>query len=389
MWGERYMNKKKIRNSNYELMRIISMFLIILYHVIYHGQVIQNCYNEGAKIILELLEFLTLVHVNSFVLVTGYFQSTSNFKQSKLWSILNASIFYRILIMLILLFGGVIILDKLTIIKEAFPININEYWFIKCYILLYCLSPFINKGLKNFDKRSFQKLLIAMFVIFSLLPLMTGRSFFENNGFSLYQFIYMYIIGAYLRRYPLDKNYIFKAMSKRMYQLVLIFVFFGSLFLNYIFSKYALSIIGINSILDEISSYITEASILYNNPFVVIQTIAYFAFFATLSINSKIINKIATLTIGVYLIHDNNFVRALIYDALKINNGPIYSYKFIIYVIIISVVIYIFCLVIEWLRQLLFRFIYKLKISYKIREKYYRFINSIHFIKIEESKEEV
>ena len=386
--GERYMSTTKVRNSNYELMRIISMFLIILYHVIYHGQVLQNCHNEGAKIILELLEFFTLVHVNSFVLLSGYFQSTSNFKQSKLWSILNASLFYRVIIMIIFIFLLGYSLDKLTIIKEAFPININEYWFIKCYILLYCLSPFINKGLKNFDKRNFQKLLLVMFVIFSLLPLMTGRSFFENNGFSLYQFIYMYIIGAYLRRYPLDKNYIFKVMSKRMYQLVLIFIFSGSIFLNYIFSKYTLSITGINSILDELSSYITEASILYNNPFVVIQTIAYFAFFATLSINSKIINKIATLTIGVYLIHDNNFLRGFIYNALKINNGPIYSYKFIIYVIIITIVIYICCLIIEWLRQLLFKFVYNLKISYKIREKHYNFINSIHFVKID-SKEEV
>ena len=74
------MNKTKIRNSNYELMRIVSMFLIVLYHVIYHGQVLQNCHNEGAKIILELLEFFTLVHVNSFILVSGYFQSTSRFK---------------------------------------------------------------------------------------------------------------------------------------------------------------------------------------------------------------------------------------------------------------------------------------------------------------------
>ena len=52
------MLKERKRNSNYELMRIVSMFLIILYHVIIHGKVIENCYNEGAKIILEFLEFL-------------------------------------------------------------------------------------------------------------------------------------------------------------------------------------------------------------------------------------------------------------------------------------------------------------------------------------------
>ena len=287
------MDKVKMRNSNYELMRIISMFLIILYHVIYHGEVLQNCYNEGAKIILEFLEFFTLVHVNSFVLLSGYYQSTSNFKQSKLWSIINASLFYRIVIMVVLLALGIITLDKVTIFKEAFPININEYWFIKCYILLYCLSPFINRGLKNFDKKSFQKLLLVMFIIFSIIPVVTGRQFFENNGFSLYQFVYMYLIGAYLRRYPLDKSHIFKVMSKRMYQLVLIFIFFFALTLNYVFYEYASSLSGVNSLMDELSSYITNNAILYNNPFVVIQTIAYFAFFGTLSIKSKLINRLS------------------------------------------------------------------------------------------------
>lgn len=387
--GERYMSITKVRNSNYELIRIISMFLIVLYHVIYHGQVLQNCHNEGVKIILELLEFFTLVHVNSFILLSGYYQSTSRFKQSKLWSIINASLFYRIVIMGLLLSFGIITLNKVTIFREVFPININEYWFIKCYILLYCLSPFINKGLKNLDKKSFQKLMVVMFILFSILPVMTGRLFFENNGFSLYQFVYMYIIGVYLRRYPLDKSYIFKVMSKRMYQLILVFIFFSSLTLNYVFYKYASSLTGINTIIDEVSSYITNNAMLYNSPFVVIQTIAYFAFFGTLSLKSKLINKLSVLTMGVYLIHDNNFVRAIIYDALKINNGPIYSYKFIIYVIIITIVIYICCLIVEWLRQLLFKFVYNLKISYKIREKYYHFINSIHFVKIEESKEEV
>lgn len=382
------MDKVKMRNSNYELMRIISMFLIILYHVIYHGEVLQNCYNEGAKIILEFLEFFTLVHVNSFVLLSGYYQSTSNFKQSKLWSIINASLFYRIVIMVVLLALGIITLDKVTIFKEAFPININEYWFIKCYILLYCLSPFINRGLKNFDKKSFQKLLLVMFIIFSIIPVVTGRQFFENNGFSLYQFVYMYLIGAYLRKYPLDKSHIFKVMSKRMYQLVLIFIFFFALTLNYVFYEYASSLSGVNSLVDELSSYITNNAILYNNPFVVIQTIAYFAFFGTLSIKSKLINRLSVLTIGVYLIHDNNFVRALLYETLKINNGPIYSYRFIIYVIVISLFIYITCLIIEWLRQVLFKAIYNLKVSAKIREKYYNFINSIHFVKID-AKEEV
>ena len=45
------MNKEKERNSAYELMRIVSMLLIVLYHVIMHGKVLENCQNESLKII--------------------------------------------------------------------------------------------------------------------------------------------------------------------------------------------------------------------------------------------------------------------------------------------------------------------------------------------------
>ena len=77
-------------------------------------------------------------------------------------------------------------------------------------------------------------------------------------------------------------------------------------------------------------------------------------------------------------IHDNNFVRDNIYKWLKIDNGPIYSYKFIIYILAVSVAIYIVCSIIEYLRQLLFNFIYKLKISEKARNKYYQTIHEIN-----------
>lgn len=90
---------KQERNSNYELMRIISMFMIVVYHIILHGNVLGNYQNEGAVLLTKFILFIAIVHVNSFILVSGYFQSTSKFKQSKLWSIINQSLFYRIIIL--------------------------------------------------------------------------------------------------------------------------------------------------------------------------------------------------------------------------------------------------------------------------------------------------
>ena len=70
---------KNIKKSNFELMFLISMFLIVLCHIINHGQTLQHS-NGTILLILKLLISITLVHVNSFILLTGYFQYNKHFK---------------------------------------------------------------------------------------------------------------------------------------------------------------------------------------------------------------------------------------------------------------------------------------------------------------------
>ena len=355
----------KTRNSNYELMRIVSMFLIVLYHALLHGNVINNS-TGNLKIFFELLEFMTLVHVNSFVLLSGYFQVDSKFKQSKVWSITNSCIFYKALVIIIFSLFGIMTFSKTTIFQELFPLNLTEYWFIKYYLFLYCLSPFINKAISNFDKKTFKKLLVLIFVIFSIIPIITGNQGFENTGYTFLQFTYLYLIGAYFKKFPV--------VVKRI-KLVLIFIV--SIILNYLIYKLTFKVQGINNLIDWFSNNIKLFSIYYSNPFVMIQSIAYFLLFGTFKFKNKFINKLASLCFGVYLIHDNNIVRGYIYRWLKIDNGLINNISYVFYLIIIVILIYIVCSLIEYIRQVIFRFIYDRKISLKIRNKYYEYLDKL------------
>ena len=57
---------KTARKSNYELMRIISMFLIVLSHVITHGRIIENTESyPGIREIFIFIKIITLVHVKN------------------------------------------------------------------------------------------------------------------------------------------------------------------------------------------------------------------------------------------------------------------------------------------------------------------------------------
>ena len=274
---------------------------------------------------------------------------------------------------------NVIPTDKNMIISELFPIELifNSYWFIKYYILLYCLSPFINNAISSFTQKKLRNLLIVLTIMSSILPFLCGLNSINNNGFSLYHFIYLYLIGAYIRKYPLKESYIGRVMSNSLWQLVLIIFMLLSVISNYVLLKSGTSLHGINNILDIISDNIQRTSMIYSNPFVIAQTISYFCLFETFKIKSKIINGISSLTIGIYLIHDNHFIRENIYKWFKIDNGIIYSYKFILYAIGITVIIFIISAFIEFIRKTIFHYISKTKISITIRNKYYEWFNSL------------
>lgn len=381
--GGNGMNKE--RASNFELLRILSMFFIVLCHTIHHGNMIINCTNEGLKVILQIMILIIVVHVNSFVLITGYFQSKSEFKQSKLWSIINANWFYRVLILIIFSLLNLEVFTTVDKFINIFPLNLEEYWFINPYLVLYCLSPFLNKFIDSLQKKDYQKLLIVLFILLSIFPYITGNRIYPNSGYTLYNFIVLYLIGAYLRRYPLKESHLFKKLSNNGFQLFTIVVFLICIIVNYSFGVTANSLLRKNSLFDMLGYSIIDMTIAYSNPLVIIQSIAFFSFFGTLNFRSKIVNKLSKLTLGIYMIHENPYVRKNIYKWIGIDGREIASYKYVLYALLAAAMIYIGCSIIEYIRQLIFKGISRFKISKKIREKYYSYIKDI-YIKQEPEK---
>ena len=96
-----------------------------------------------------------------------------------------------------------------------------------------------------------------------------------------------------------------------------------------------------------------------------------------MNIKSKFINNYSKLMLGIYMIHEQNYVRGKIYTWLGIVDGNHNSYKFILYVFLVAFVIFIACSIIEFIRQKIFLFFYNRKISKTIREKYYLWIDKL------------
>lgn len=73
------MDRIKGRNSNFELLRIVSMFMIVIWHFIIHSGIYYNT-SGYSHILIQFVCALLMIHVNSFVLLSGYFQSDKPMK---------------------------------------------------------------------------------------------------------------------------------------------------------------------------------------------------------------------------------------------------------------------------------------------------------------------
>lgn len=355
-------NKNKERLSNFELMRVISMIMIIMWHIITRSKIEYNC-SESISIIIRFIKSIIVVHVNSFILVSGYFQYNKQINNRKIFDIIKESWFYRVLFIVIFMILGYETLTKDTI-KEFSIIDITQnYWFVNYYIALLIISPFINKMIKIMTQKEHRSLIIILMILFSIIPTISSNKNIDNSGFSLIQFILMYIIGSYFGKYKLHNNPHFCNYSKLKIKMILITVCTNMILLNFLlnhFANYLLS--STNSYIQEIGYLIDSSTYFYSNPLVIIQSCCYFLFFESISINSKFINKLSKLMLGVYMIHDNLVIRTHIYIWLRLDTKYIFTSKTIIFcMIVLTFVIFIICSIIERIRILLKQMFTRLK----------------------------
>ena len=72
---------KRKRNANIELIRIISMLMIISVHAMYKGDILLSLDNPTATVVSSwILECIGVNGLNLFMLITGYLMVKSDFK---------------------------------------------------------------------------------------------------------------------------------------------------------------------------------------------------------------------------------------------------------------------------------------------------------------------
>ena len=291
----------KHRDSGIEALRIVSMLLIILHHFSIHTPWSDNASFLSSSLI-SCLAIGGKVGVNVFVIITGFFQSKSFFKaKSILRTCVQVYVYAIICLLLYIMLCGVPSRNMIT--RSLFPLFTELNWFVPPYLLLYCLSPILNKLLKPCSAKVLNRTVLIGFMILSVIPTFIGQSAFDAN---IIWFVYLYVLGATLRKSSENeagqgRNFItiIRANTTGIFVLCLAiecFFIVSGIYLNRTYGT------------DIDTMYLTSQSSIIT---VLLSIVLFQAFSYSDMGYSSVINKIARSTFCVYLIHDNPLIREI------------------------------------------------------------------------------
>lgn len=328
------------RRTNIELLRIIAMLGIVIAHLIgYSPEVSQMFSAAGTQTLyLSILSCAGKIGVHIFFMITGYFLISKSFRLVRICKVWKTVWIYSMLALLVaLLFVPSSVGGASRIIQSIFPITTDTYWFVTTYIIIILLSPAINYLLKKVD--SPKKILVFFFCVAAFyLANFAGKLAGIGFGFDLISshrlltYSITYSVGALFALHPPNISF-----CKR---LLLLFLAGSCLVAWRVVMLHLINIRGYDLwVIDD------------RDIFVFLVACSLFLLFSGLTIkNNAIVNKIAGATFAVYLIHENCFLRPIIWNTFDIYSsfGGWFLY---IYPLTFGIIILLSCSVFEILRQ--------------------------------------
>lgn len=337
--------KKETRNTNFEILRSVSMLLIISWHFILYGIDNTNFYLSTPVetfnyTYLEFSRVISSVAVNTYILITGYFLSTKTFKSVRILRTYIQLAFYAIIIFLFVCLWGNNSFSWKTLLL-CLKLDQKTYWFVTNYLGLLIIAPFLSKAIQGLNQRTYNRLLIALIVLSTswIAGFPFGNLFKFDWGYSLFWFIVLFLTGGYIKKFDFS-------IGKRVGTDLLIGCAILTIF--YMMIAYLKARFTPPYILSDIR---------YNGlPFFL--SIIIFSYFKQKKIAQNAFNHFmiwaAPYTFGVYLIHDNEYIRNVIWKELVdysfFTDSP---WLVFIHLGVISFT-FIICILIDYMRKRIF-----------------------------------
>lgn len=340
------------RHYGIDFLRILSMFSVVLLHVLGEGGVGRAVepYSKSYYAYLSL-RFLHEFAVDAYGMISGYVLYKSRPKLSRLLVLWFEVLFYSagISVLFILFQRSSVPVRRTELYSMLLPITSGRYWYMSCYFCLYLLIPVLNAGIEKLAKAEMRNLLLGLFFlicVFGGLNINRKDPFAMNYGFSSAWLCVLYLIGAFCAKYQVHTRI-------RPWQ-----AFAG-------IAACVLSTVAFKSWMDHhrwLLPYTLDWMLMSNSSITYTLT-AFFVLnlFARIRPGQsaqRIIAMLSPLSLGAYLIHVHPLVWSHFITSQFAWLADLPWHSMVFGAVGMALGIFSVCLCIDWVRALLFRLLH-------------------------------
>lgn len=302
----------KKRVVSIELLRMLAMMMVVMLHYLDKGNVLPALTGEMGLngYVAWGLESLSIVAVNVYMLISGYFLVESGFKPGRLVELLCQVLFYTILVPVVLFAVGILepgYFNVYHILRDILPVQMEQYWFITAYVIMYLFSPVLRIAAKAMKQEQLKGTVIALLLFFSvsktILPVELAIDKAGNDGI---WFLCVFLVAAYVRLYGIPffegKRAVFRGLLCYLVGCVGIFCLTFAVRMVYLKTGSLDHFIKIGFDYNHLLNLFAAVGLFYGFLHLKISSEGYFA---------KVIYALAPYSLGVYLLHEQIEVRYL------------------------------------------------------------------------------
>lgn len=362
----------KERNYGIDLLRIISMFMIVVLHVVGHGGILDAL--PGLTLKCEIAWFLEIAcycAVNCYAIISGYVMFNSKRKWRSYINLWFEVFFWCFLISTVdivckITTGGFSQISFKGLIKYGLnsflPVLTNQYWYFTAYACMFLCIPILNYIINNVEKSTLKYTFLSLLIVFYVGERwLSAYTVGVKDGHSFLWLAILYVLGGYMAKY----NTLNKFSTKKS-----VLLYFVCIVLTFVL-RIALEIVVLIYKGQVIKNSFESLMLSYTNPLMVLSAMFLVNACRKARIGkktTKVIGYLSPLSFGIYLVHTHPIVFG------KLSGVFVFLTNYNVFLMCLCVLgyaiaIWSICIVLNFFRSLLFKLLQIKKLSIWVETK--------------------
>lgn len=314
----------RCRKSKIEALRLLSMLMIVAGH--YFSEDNWACHTDGSLLhswsacFHNALIMFGQIGVCLFVLISAFFLSKSNsspkrrlirlWVQVEFYSVSSLAVFAFLVMFGFIDQSYAEWLSFKNVLTSFFPVVQGAYWFISAFFVLNLVAPYVNKLLDDMDGATVRNFAVSFCMVTFVWKFINPANCYFNDILYL---VAVYIIGYIVRRY-LDQL--------PSINLITVFVIISFSYLAVVVGTRCVTSETVANLGMSYPSNLFIAGPGASPLFSLLAACPLFIYVVQKGSSfesdwfNRAINAMASATLGVYLIHENMFLKPLIWATV-------------------------------------------------------------------------